>query len=267
MKFLLLAGALLINAIKADSICGPNARFMVAIVCGDGSKTLYNAPNSLKDRSQFCQNPNDKWSKAKCNNKGGFVSVDIEHSGCYLNSLGTDSGIPVPDYSLINPGFEFSDLTGWSTSGPTAATVVCGDGTAPEGNCYASITTVGTGPGSEVNSLTMADLIIPNYGGCNTYNYGLSFWYRFDAEDYLPYNDYLLVELKDSTNSVVFTKYVDVSNVGDYGDSGWQYQNVFLGSPPVGSALHLSISASTSNVGDSILNSYSYIDGVNVFKI
>jgi len=258
--------AVFTTLVKADSICGPNGRFMVALKCGDGSNTLYCAPNNLKDRSQFCQNPNDKWSKAKCNNKGGLSSVDISNSGCFTESFNPNCEQPVKDITPVNAGFESGDLTGWTTTGPESAIVLC-DASAPDGNCYAQLSTSGTGPGSDPNVLTNSNLVVSNYGGCNNYNHVLTFWYRFDAGDYLPYNDKLVVNVKDPNNNVVFSQTLDVASVGDYGDSSWQFASVFLGAPPAGSAIYLSLSAETINVADYILTSYSYIDGVKLFKV
>lgn len=262
-----LLSTLLIN-INADSICGPGARFMVALKCGDGSTTLHCAPNNLKDRSNFCQNPNEKWAKAKCNNKGGLVLVDISNSGCFVESLcsNCDNPIAVPDLNPVNAGFESGDLTGWITTGPVGAAVLC-DSTAPEGNCYAQLSTAGTGPGTDPNVLTNSHLVIPNYGGCNNFNHLLTFWYRFAAGDYLPFNDHLIVSVKDPSNNVVFSQTVDVATVGNYGDSGWHQAYVYLGAPPAGSAIYLSLSAETINVNDYILTSYSFIDGVQLLKL
>ncbi len=266
LTFISLLTTFLFKNINADSICGSGSRFMIALTCGDGSTTLYCAPNNLKDRSQFCQNPNDKWAKAKCNNKGGLVSVDIANSGCYLESLCLTCEINVPKLNPINAGFESGDLTGWTSSGPTPAVVLC-DGSSPEGTCYAKLTTSGTYSSSEPNVLSNSNLLIPNYGGCNNYNHVLTFWYRFDANDYLPYNDYLTVDVKDSSNNVVFTQTLDVASLGDYVDSGWQFASVLLGSPPAGSAIHLTLSAKTEDVLDGNLPSDSYIDGLQLLKV
>ncbi len=265
MKFVVFATVFstLLSKLNADSICGPQGRFMVAVKCGDGSNTLHCAPNNLKDRSQFCSNPNDKWTKAKCNNKGGVSSVDISNSGCFANSFNPSCEMPVPSFSIPNLGFESGDLTGWTTTGPTPASVVC-DGSSPEGNCYAQLTTDGTYAGTDFNVLTRSDLVVPNFGGCNNYVHVLTFWYRFANGDWGGYfNDQLTVSAKDASNNVLFTQTLDSNG----GSTSWLYASINLGSPPVGSSIQVTFSASTTNGGDGILPSYSYIDGLQIYKV
>ena len=265
---LTILSALMAN-VMADPICGPSARFMAAIVCGDGSKQLHCAPNNLKDRSNFCQNPNDKWAKAKCNNKGGLSYVDVSQSGCFAQSLNLDCDTPIaiPSFNSTNLGFDLGDLSGWTTTGPDPAVVVCDDSSPDGSHCFAKLTTSGTGPGSAQNELSRTDLLIPNYGSCNNYNYVLSFWYRFDAGDYTPFNDYLSLAVKDQNNNVLFTQTLDVNTVGSYGSSGWRYANVGLGQPPAGSALLISLSAATQNGLDYAVASYSYLDAIQIYAL
>lgn len=272
-SYFLLTLSLFIQNSLADSICGNGQRFMVALKCGDNTTTLHCAPNNLKDRTQFCTNPNEKWAKAKCNNKGGLTSIDIDNTGCYTLSqsywggsdLNCDNVYTLPE-SSVNAGFELGTLEGWEFSGPSAPIVHC-DASAPEGNCYAELSTVGTGPWTSANVITKSNLTMSNYGGCNNDNYKLTFFYKFKAGDYVPFNDYLKIDVSDELNVLLFTESLDVATVGNYGTSAWLSANVFLGQIPIGSTLNIKVSAESKNVLDSILHSYGYIDGFKIVKV
>lgn len=257
---------------SADSICGPNARFMVALTCNDDNTQLYCAPNNLKNREEFCQNPNLKWSEAKCKQMGGYKETDLDNTGCYTLSSeywGGDincTGINIPEKVDYNLGFEKSSFDDWTVSGTTTSSSIICDSTAPEGMCYAQTSTEGTGPSTGPNKIENNNIVIYNYGGCNGGDYILSFWYKFVAGDYTPFNDYIKVTSKDNNNNILVSKVLDVNTVGDYGSSPWILVNTNIGSVPTGEKLSLTIYAETKNSLDSILTSYGYIDGISIIK-
>lgn len=260
---------LFLTSVSADSICGNDQRFMTALTCNDNKTFLHCAPNNLKNREDFCMNPNLKWSEAKCKHHGGYNSLDVVNTGCYSTSTlfsmynVTDmcgGELEVHQSTLDNLDFELGNLDGWSVSGPVSPVVVCDDNT-PNGHCYARLSATGTSPGSLPNKLERDDLVVTNGGGCNGGNKKLTFWYKFVAGDYVPFNDKLTVNVNDGT---LFTYVLDVATVGDYGNSGWQQVVVELGAVPIGTVLSVSISAEITNVLDSALSSYGYLDGVKL---
>ncbi len=263
---------MLIKNTLSDSICGNNQRFLVALKCGAGNSTLHCAPNNLKDRTDFCMNPNKKWATAKCINKGGLTSIDIDNTGCYTLSksywgheLNCELENVIPEVS-VNTGFELTTLDGWEFSGPAPPVVHC-DPSAPEGNCYAELTTDGTSPWTGSNIIKKSDLTVSNYGGCNNDNYKLTFWYKFTAGDYVPFNDNLKIYIKNQNDDVIYLQSLDVATVGNFGSSTWLNANVFLGQVPMGTSLSISLSAETTNALDGSLQSYGYIDGFKIVKV
>lgn len=264
---------LFIKNTLADSICGNNQRFLVALKCGNQTSTLHCAPNNLKDRTDFCTNPNKKWAMAKCNNKGGLTSIDLDNTGCYTLSksywgnteLNCDTENKIPQLS-INSGFELQTLDGWLYSGPSVPSVKC-DSDAPEGSCYLELSTAGTSSWTSPNSIEKNDLTMVNYGGCNNDNYKLTFFYKFLAGDYIPFNDNLNLYIADETNTLLFMQTLDVATVGNYGNSGWLTANVFLGQVPIGSSLTIKFTATTTNALDGALTSYGYVDGFKIEKV
>jgi hypothetical protein len=254
---------------SADSICGNDQRFMTALTCNDNTTFLHCAPNNLRNRAQFCNNPNLKWSEAKCKNYGGYNSLDVVNTGCYSSSTllsmynvtnTCDTPIKVYNKPLDNLDFELGNLNGWTVSGPSLPVVVC-DGNTPNGNCYAQLSTENTGRGRQPNKIERNDLVITNGGGCNGGDKKLTFWYKFQAGDYLPFNDKLTVNVNNGT---LFTYVLDVATVGDFGNSGWKQVVVELGAVPMGTLLSVSISAEITNGLDTNVNSYGYIDDVKL---
>lgn len=268
----LISAFLLIKNTLSDSICGNDQRFLVALKCGDQNSTLYCAPNNLKDRTEFCMNPNKKWATAKCINKGGLTSIDIDNTGCYTLSksywgheLSCDSENFIPETN-INSGFELGTLDKWEYSGPSSPVVHC-DSSAPEGSCYVELSTYGTSPWTESNIIKKSDLTVSNYGGCNNDNYKLVFWYKFTAGDYIPFNDNLKIYIKNQDDNLIYSQVLDVATVGNFGSSSWLNANVFLGQVPIGSSLSIIFSAETTNELDGALTSYGYVDGFKIVKV
>jgi hypothetical protein len=279
MKFFILSS--LIFLVAGDSICGPNSRFLVSVKCGNNNTYLHCAPNNLSNRTEFCNNPNQKWLQAKCGGtRGGNSVFDVNNTGCYPNVNATDfwssyasitvnetdfcNTFPVvlPSSSLVNLGFETGTLQGWKTEGASSAYVECGIG-APEGQCYGVLSTVGTSEWTLPNTLSRSDLFVTNAGGCNNKNRTLTFFYKFLTTDYLPYNDFLTVNVQ-SNNGNVFQDTLDVAQVGNFGSSTWKQAVVNLGALQAGTRLDISISASVKNRIDGALSSFGYIDGVSL---
>ncbi len=66
----------------------------------------------------------------------------------------------------------------------------------------------------------------------------LTFDWNFDAKDYLPYDDYSILTISGTGKD--FSATIDVSDVGNFGKSGWQtytytFQNDFSGTMKFGS--------------------------------
>ena len=83
----------------------------------------------------------------------------------------------------------------------------------------------------------------------------------------VPFNDNLRVNVLNENNVLLFTQSLDVATVGNYGSSNWISANVFLGQIPIGTSLSVKVSAVTTNVLDSALTSYGYVDGFKIVKV
>lgn len=81
----------------------------------------------------------------------------------------------------------------------------------------------------------------------------ISFSWFFDAEDYLPYNDFAFFSVATDFTQ----KLSDVSLVRNFGDSGWQTMSFTADA----SGLYR-LGFGVANVGDQALNSYLYIGGI-----
>lgn len=265
---------LFLTSVNADSVCGSGQRFMTALVCKNGKTFLHCAPNNLKDRSEFCANPNLKWSEAKCRRHGGYDRLDVDNTGCYTSSfLAMTYGvsydfcgenIEIIKHEPVNLGFESGDLNGWSVSGATPPRVVC-DNFSPEGRCHAELTTRGTTPRTQPNKLERSDLLVTNPGGCNGVDQEVRFWYNFIAGDFLPFNDRLTININGDDGFSSKTV-VDVAQVGDFGSSGWTRVTVQIGQVPAGTRLAVSISAEITNAVDGAFSSLAYLDDVSIGK-
>jgi hypothetical protein len=106
----------------------------------------------------------------------------------------------------VNLGFETGDLSGWTASGFAGAVTSYGAFTPAYGK-YLGFIQAGCGADvycslSQTFSLTAGETIKGVVG--------------FQANDYLPYNDYADLNVN---GTVLFTS--DVAAVGDYGNTGW----------------------------------------------
>jgi hypothetical protein len=121
-------------------------------------------------------------------------------------SPAASSGTP----TLVNPGFETGNLSGWSSDGGTNVTSSYEGYTAPDGRDF---------------SYTL--------GGCSTHTLSQSFsanagdtlsgWAFFKANDYLPFNDSGSVQLTvagGGSSAVVFSS--NVNTVGSFGETPWK---------------------------------------------
>ena len=238
----------------------------LTVLCKDGSKLRYCAPNKNKDA--ICNDPNNSWSKAKCATKGGLDHVVRHLTGCFPCYGNCDALCNAAPYDmsdealdLVNGGFEDAVLTPWvwrpSVRGQTAPQVI-NDGTAPEGSYYLRITSYCPSP----NKVTRRDIIVGTDGGCGT-GVMLSFYYKFKAGDYLPFNDCMNVNAKVNGITIKSVN-VCVSDVGNYGQTQWVPTSVDLGKLKAGSFIVLAISGSVQDARDCALNSSLMLDG---FKI
>jgi hypothetical protein len=78
----------------------------------------------------------------------------------------------------------------------------------------------------------------------------IDFMWRFIAGDYMPYNDFAF-----TVNGAGYTLLSSVANVGDFGDSGWQYFSWVAPTTYSGPVLF-----SIVNIGDPSLNSKLLLD-------
>jgi len=87
----------------------------------------------------------------------------------------------------------------------------------------------------------------------------VSFKWFFDAEDYVPYDDFAAFSVSYENGESALMELADVSDVGNYGDSGWQtfeYTATTTGEVTLG--------FSVMNVGDTSLDPNFYIADVSV---
>lgn len=153
----------------------------------------------------------------------------------------TASALPV-----VNGSFETGDFTGWNvtTSAGGNAVVDTFDAgyTATDGNYFAN--------------LTANSLVAQNQSWISGTT--LTFDWNFNANDYLPYNDYSLLQIKDSGGSIIDSiTLANVAATGNYKATGWNsYTYTFTGS---GSG---SIGFGVYNAKDNALDSQLYIDNV-----
>jgi hypothetical protein len=120
---------------------------------------------------------------------------------------------------MINGGFETGDFTGWTqdySSGGMQSVVT--SHTANYGTYYPAegyyFALLQAGAQDTLNSISQTYLL-----GAGQTMTGFAF---FDADDYLPYDDYAVVAIYDSYGALVATPfYSNVSTVGDYGDGAW----------------------------------------------
>lgn len=153
----------------------------------------------------------------------------------------TASALPI-----VNGSFETGDFTGWnvSTSAGGSAIVDNFDAgfTATDGNYFANLT---------ANSLVSQN---QSWSAGTT----LTFDWNFNSNDYLPFNDYSLLVIKDSGGSIIDNiTLANVASAGNYAATGWNtYTYTFTGN---GSG---SIGFGVYNAIDSGLDSQLYLDNV-----
>lgn len=160
------------------------------------------------------------------------------------NIIVTDPDFDPDDLFLDNGSFETGNFSGWNvtTSSGGAASVVNDDTFATDGNYYARL---------------QSDALISQGVSWNAGEQVRFDWY-FDAEDYLPYNDWSVFQVKDESGNIVDTiTLADVAEVGNYGDSGWKNYIYTFTSDGTGS-----IKFGVFNKLDTVLDSLLYVDNV-----
>lgn len=122
--------------------------------------------------------------------------------------LGLPATASASSPSLVNPGFETGDLTGWSGSGGVTSSY--GGHTAPDGSQFAVV-----GAGCYTNQLSQT---FSAQAGQT-----LKGWAFFSAGDYMPYNDNGYVQLAVTGGGSTTTVFASsVAEVGDFGATPWQ---------------------------------------------
>jgi hypothetical protein len=154
---------------------------------------------------------------------------------------------------LINGGFETGDFTGWTqdfSSGGYQGVV-----NAHSGN-YGSYGPVGGNSFALFQAASMSILTSISQGFALDAGQTLTGWAFFDSQDYLPFNDYAKVEIRDSSNALVATPfYADVGMVGSYADGAWTPWSFTAAVDGV-----YTILMGVANVGDNQYSSYAGFD-------
>jgi hypothetical protein len=130
--------------------------------------------------------------------------------------------------SVINGGLETGNFSGWSTSGYGSETVVSSVKPVMLPVVYSPT------EGSYFANLYADATLSQN----TSWNAGdkLSFDWNFVANDYLPYNDWSIFEIRDSGNHVISpVSLADISTVGDYQATGWKHYTYTFASAGSGS--------------------------------
>ncbi len=148
--------------------------------------------------------------------------------------------------SFQNGSFETGDFTGWDviTSAGGSVSVVTGNsGFGPtDGTYFANLV---------ANSKISQDQI---WSAGET----ISFDWNFNANDYLPFNDYSIFSIISTNGSMLFNyTLANVAATGNFNATGWntyQYTFATAGSGSIGFGVY--------NFGDTIYDSQLYIDNV-----
>jgi len=190
--------------------------------------------------------PNDKVAVIHLGSNGELQKTfDFDESG--TRNISFDYNVIMSELttSIFNGSFETGDFSGWNVT-PSAgggASVVNDSSFATDRDYYASL---------QANALVSRD---------KTWSAGeqVTFDWYFNAEDYLPYNDWSVFQVKDGGGNIVDTiTLADVAQVGNYGDSGWKNHTYTFASNGTGS-----IEFGVFNNGDTVLDSQLYVDNVS----
>jgi hypothetical protein len=198
--------------------------------------------------------------------------------------------IPIPALNPPNLNFEAADMmAGWSMTaqggwwlvGQNCDRYTCGQPfdepcQASEGTCFA---TVSAGNSelfyTEPNALWREDFRVPEIDEtCGAQillgtvpKFCFQFAMRFEAKDYASEgkNDFfeVLVQVNDG-GPMLYHHIIQVSDVGDLGDSGWQHASVELPTTRPGIPMYFGLQARVSNVGDALLDSIGYLDDIRI---
>ena len=153
---------------------------------------------------------------------------------------------------IVNGGFETGNFKGWTASGSnggSASVVKKTKGydntpyTAPEGKYFAKL---------------KADAEILQKNLSWQAGQSVDFSWAFLAEDYIPYNDFAIFTI-DGVNENYTVKLSNVSQVGNYGDTGWKTYSYLFTSNDSGF-----ISFGSKNVLDQNLDSVLLVDNVQI---
>jgi hypothetical protein len=145
----------------------------------------------------------------------------------------------------VNNGFETGDLTGWTTNGGNAGATSSYHSFSPVDGDYLGF--VEAGLGQDVASTLSQDFFL-SAGGI------LEGYVGFQANDYLPFDDYASLTIGNTT---VFSS--SVSAVGDFGSTGWVH---FSFTAPTAGTYTLQLAVA--NSGDNSVPSGAVLDVVSV---
>jgi hypothetical protein len=147
--------------------------------------------------------------------------------------------------SFTNGGFETGDFTGWDlpTSADGRASVVTADSgfSATEGTYFAN--------------LTANFFIAQNQSWAEGETF--SFDWNFNANDYLPYNDFSILAIMSGGFPIDVVTLANVQSAGDYAATGWNTYNYTFAAAGSGS-----IGFGVYNSLDTASDSQLYIDNV-----
>jgi hypothetical protein len=151
--------------------------------------------------------------------------------------------------TIINPSFE-DNFNGWEVFTPVGAETVVTSSFLTylpvNGNYFALLKNDGPGNFTSVSqsfSAQAGDIIAG--------------WAFFKTYDYMPYDDYGEVIIRQGATTIATVFLASISTVGDYGQTPWTYWQYLFTSPGV-----YTIEARITNVGDDGFDSYLGLDAL-----
>ena len=72
------------------------------------------------------------------------------------------------------------------------------------------------------------------------------------------------VAVNGENGPILMNRTIHISDVGDFGDTGWELVNVTLPPTPIGQATYFGFEATVTNVGDYALDSLAYLDAFQI---
>lgn len=162
--------------------------------------------------------------------------------------LGMTCVVNAAPVSVINGGFETGDFTGWSSISYGGQAVVMGDSgfLATEGQYFANL--YADSLMSQATSWQAGDT--------------LSFDWNFNANDYMPFNDFSIFKIVTGSSTLFDLTLANVASVGDFNATGWNTYTYTFATAGTGS-----FAFGVYNNLDWIVPSQLYIDNVNTAPV